>query len=88
MRRGYHTGECADFIAWEGEVKTERAIKIEKLVLVLARNMIARDVSLPDGIIASRCLSFLLEEIDKNPKIDDEFLADAAARLVERELMR
>ena len=83
MRRGYHTGECADFIVWEAEVKTERAQVIKKLMLVLARNMIARDVSLPDGIIASRCLSLLLEEIDKNPKIDAEFIADE----VERELM-
>ena len=69
-------------------MNTERAQVIKKLMLVLASNMIARDVSLPDGIIASRCLSLLLEEIDKNPKIDAEFIADEAARLVERELMK
>ena len=69
-------------------MNTERAQVIKKLMLVLANNMIARDVSLPDGIIASRCLSLLLEEIDKNPKIDAEFIADEAARLVERELMK
>ena len=67
-------------------MNTERAQVIKKLMLVLASNMIARDVSLPDGIIASRCLSLLLEEIDKNPKIDAEFIADEAARLVEQEL--
>ncbi|MGC2234227.1 MAG: hypothetical protein WBA09_22190 [Candidatus Acidiferrum sp.] len=69
-------------------MKTERAQRIEKIVLVLACNMIAGGVTFADGIIVSRVLSFLLEEIDKNPKIDDDFLADAAARLVNRELMK
>lgn len=63
-----------------------REEKIKHLVMATAVSYIAAGVPYEDGRVAIRCLGFLLDEINANPQIDEDFLAEMADRLVHQEL--
>jgi hypothetical protein len=70
------------------QMKMTREDKIRHLMLAIASSYIAAGVPYEDGRVAIRCLGFLMDEVNANPGIDEDFLAEAASRLVHEELNR
>jgi hypothetical protein len=61
---------------------------IESVIRAHIITMIRIGLNFEDGLIASRCLTFMLEEVKQRGDIDEDFLAEATARLVREEIAR
>jgi hypothetical protein len=65
---------------------TPQEKKIQNILLAMVASSILGGLSYVEGLAMFRAGVFLMEEIQRNPQIDDDFLATKAAELIKQEL--
>lgn len=65
-----------------------RANKISEVLLTVVALQVTLGLNYEDGEILFRAGSLVMGEIDKNPDVNDESLADQVHKFVEQELDR